>query len=304
MTPSTTSKTASNAPTEAAETRLLVEHGFQLARKLGISKVLVYAGLVIDRRLVEKHRDEETLIWVTTNPPEVPNSHEYFIEIPGEDTNRISQITIGLIMAVFRGAVDPSESILCLTGMAGSKRLDNLLIVNPKRDFPWFSEHNEGLVPQLVNLKELLQVLTIALRFASEGREGKPIGTIFVVGEVEELRKHISPLILNPLKGHNQKTRSIHDSAFLETMRELAALDGAFIITPKGVVEYAGVYLDAPVSKKMNLPKGLGSRHMAAAALTAKTSSVAVVISESSGKITVFCQGQVIMTLDGKTTVA
>lgn len=304
MTSSATTKTTSTAPTEAAETRLLVEHGFQLARKLGISKVLVYAGLVIDRRLVEKHRTEETLIWVTTDPPADPNPHEFFIEIPGEDTNRISQITIGLIMAVFRGAIDSSESILCLTGMAGSKRLDNLLIVNPKRDFPWFSEYNEELVPQLVNLKELLQVLTIALRFASEGREGKPIGTIFVVGEVEELRKHISPLILNPLKGHNQKTRSIHDSAFLETMRELAALDGAFIITPKGVVEYAGVYLDAPVSKKMNLPKGLGSRHMAAAAITAKTSSVAVVISESSSKITVFCQGQVIMSLDGKTTVS
>ncbi|MDF1813595.1 MAG: diadenylate cyclase [Verrucomicrobiales bacterium] len=289
-----------SAPTEYAETRLLVEHGFDLARGLGISRVLVHAGLVSDQRLVEKHRKEETLIWVTDKAREGKlGSHEFFVEIPGENTNRISQVTLGVIMAVFHGVVDPGESVVCLTGLSGSKRLDNLLIVNPKRDFPWFSKNEEDSVPKFVSVRELLQILTIALRFASEGREGKPIGTIFVLGEPEELKPYLRPLILNPLKGHNQKTRSIYDSSFHETMRELSAIDGAFIINPRGIVESAGMYLDAPASASVELPKGLGARHVAAATITAKTESVAIVISESSRKITVFCRGLEVMMLDG-----
>ena len=296
----TSKNSTTETPTEYAETRLLVEHGFELARSLGITKVLVHAELVSDQRLVEKHREEEILIWITaSNPPEKPGSHEFFVEVPGENTNPISQVTLGIIMGIFRGVVQPSESVICLTGLAGSKRLDNLLIVNPKRDFPWFSNHEEGSVPPSVGLRELLQLLSIALRLASEGREGKPIGTIFVLGDVDELEPHLRAMILNPLEGHLQKSRNIHDPRFLETLRELAALDGAFIVNPKGVVEFAGVYLDAPLASDLIVSKGLGSRHVAAAALTAKTDSVAVVISESSGTITVFCKGQEVMKLEG-----
>ncbi len=293
-------KSTSSPPTEAAETRLLVQHGFELARELGISKVLVYAELVIDQRLVEKHRIDEELIWVTSEKkPENQRKHEFFVEVPGKTANRIAQVNMGVIMAVFHGVVDVGESVLCLTGLAGSKRLDNLLVVNPKRDFPWFSRHAVESVTQFTSLRELVQVLTIALRFASEGREGKPIGTIFVLGEIGDLEPHLRPLILNPLKGHNRRSRNIHDSGFWETLRELASIDGAFVISPKGIVEYAGVYLDAPLTKKVDIAKGLGSRHLAAAAVTAVTDSLAVVISESSGKITVFCRGQEVMSLDG-----
>ena len=292
--------TASPPPTEAAETRLLVKHGFDLARELNITKVLVHAGLVSDQRLVEKHRDQENLIWVTSEPsPEKPAKHEFFVEVPGKNANRISQVNMGIIMAVFHGIVDVSESVVCLTGLAGSKRLDNLLIVNPERDFPWFSRHAADSLPESTNLQQFVQLLALALRFAAEGREGKPLGTIFALGEIEELRTHLRPLILNPLKGHNRKARTIHDPDFWETLRELASLDGAFVISPRGVVEFAGVYLDAPVTKKVEISKGLGARHLAAAALTARTDSVAVVISESSGKVTVFCRGQEVMALDG-----
>ncbi|MDF1751157.1 MAG: diadenylate cyclase [Verrucomicrobiales bacterium] len=296
---SSTSNTDS-PPTEYAETRLLVKHGFELARSLGITKVLVYAELVSDQRLVETHRETETLIWITAGEsPDTSKEHEFFVEVPGE-TNRISQVTLGVIMGVFRGVVETAESVICLTGLAGSKRLDNLLIINPKRDFPWFSNHEEeAMVPESVNLRELLQLLTISLRFASEGREGKPIGTTFVLGEVEQLKPHLRPLILNPLEGHLKKTRNVYDNKFLETLRELAALDGAFIVNPKGVVEFAAVYLDAPLPANLKIAKGLGARHVAAAAITSKADCVAVVISESSGNISVFYKGQAVMTLEG-----
>jgi DNA integrity scanning protein DisA with diadenylate cyclase activity len=92
--------------------------------------------------------------------------------------------------------------------------------------------------------------------------------------------------------------RDIHNPEFFETLRELAALDGAFIIDNRGVVDRAGVYLDAPATKKVRVRRGLGSRHVAAAAITAKTESVALVISESSGNITVFAKGSSLLELE------
>jgi DNA integrity scanning protein DisA with diadenylate cyclase activity len=78
----------------------------------------------------------------------------------------------------------------------------------------------------------------------------------------------------------------------------LAFLDGAFLIDNRGVVTAAGVYLDAPATKKVRVRRGLGSRHMAAAAVTAKTNALALVISESSGNITVFAKGAVLLELE------
>ncbi|MEO0447054.1 MAG: diadenylate cyclase, partial [Verrucomicrobiota bacterium] len=207
---------------------------------------------------------------------------------------------LALVMAVFRGILHEEESVVCLTGLAGSKRLDTLLMANPKRDFPWFGEHTEGANRALLGSREFLRLFDIALKFATEGREGKPLGTIFVLGEPDALAGMTKPLIINPCEGHPKRARSIHDESFVESMRELAALDGAFIIDRKGVVEQAGVYLSAAVTKRVQVEKGLGARHMGAAALTAKAEALAIVISESSGKVTVYSEGTTVMSLGGR----
>jgi DNA integrity scanning protein DisA with diadenylate cyclase activity len=166
-----------------------------------------------------------------------------------------------------------------------------LLIANPKRDFPWFAEHKIDLASKLFSSREFARLLEIAMRFAVEGREGKSIGSIFVLGDPEELRAYLRPLILNPCEGHPRKVRQIHDIEFFETLRELASLDGAFIVDRRGVVESAGVYLDAPVTKKISVGKGLGARHTAAAAMSAKCAAIAIVVSESSGTVSVYNDG-------------
>jgi diadenylate cyclase len=61
---------------------------------------------------------------------------------------------------------------------------------------------------------------------------------------------------------------------------EQAKLDGAFIISDQGVFEAACRYLEAPVAD-VELPLGLGGRHMAAASMSKATQCVGVVVSES-----------------------
>jgi DNA integrity scanning protein DisA with diadenylate cyclase activity len=144
---------------------------------------------------------------------------------------------------------------------------------------------------------ELARLIAIALRLSGEGREGRPIGTVFVLGGGDELSPYLRQLVLNPGEGHPRRSRSIHADDFFETIREFAALDGAFIVNETGVVEAAGVYLEVP-RKRIRLPQGLGARHSAAAGITAATTAVAVVVSESSGTVTTFRGGRPVLTLE------
>ncbi len=286
--------------TEIKETRLLVEYGFDLARKLGMKTVLVIGELITDRKTVDQHRKDESIIWVSRDAEkeqEDIKDGDRLVVIPYSPVERMDQISLALILSVMHGYVKEDESIVCLVGVSGSKRIDNLLIANPQRDFDWFKSGGGHKKSRLPISQEFIRLIDIALRFSEEGREGKPIGTVFLLGDIDELNSVARPLILNPCHGHPKKSRSIYDPEFVETMREFAALDGGFLIDRKGVVEAAGVYLDAPVTKKVKVQKGLGSRHVAAAAVTATTNSLAIVISESSGTVTVFSKGSKVLSL-------
>ncbi len=102
-----------------------------------------------------------------------------------------------------------------------------------------------------------------------------------MVGDSEVVLKHSRPMILDPLYGHPHESKRIDDPDVRETLKELAQLDGAFIVSDEGVVVSAARYLDA-VSDSLDVPLGLGSRHMAAASVSKQTGAVAVAVSESS----------------------
>lgn len=144
------------------------------------------------------------------------------------------------------------------------------------------------------DLRVVERVLQIAEEIREEGREGRKIGTLFVIGDPEELEKYTRQLILNPFKGYLPEERNILSEELKETIKEFAQLDGAFIITKDGIVVSAGTYIDVDVSDTRRY-QGWGTRHLAAAAITAKTDSVAVLVSQSGGKIKVFRHGKIIM---------
>jgi DNA integrity scanning protein DisA with diadenylate cyclase activity len=143
-----------------------------------------------------------------------------------------------------------------------------------------------------INLETLKHVLILAIEIAREGREGRRIGTMFVIADTEEVMKRSRSLILDPLFGHPDPVKRIDDPDLRETIKELAQLDGAFVVSDDGTVISACRYIDA-FSEGINLPLGLGSRHMAAASISKQTNAVAVVVSESS-VVRVFDDGELI----------
>jgi hypothetical protein len=283
-------------PEEHRETRELVKSAFSLARSLGIKRLVVQADEISDRRLIETLRDDERIIWVARERKQIPvsdPSKDIVLAMPDAALNRFSQLNLALFLAVLNRHLGPDERVLGLSGVTGSQRLDTLVIAKPARDYPWL-QHQKS---EMAVTRHLARLLEIALRFAREGREGSSIGAIFVLGDRSILSSHLRQLILNPLKGHAQAARSIHNPDFLETLRELAAMDGAFVVNRRGVVDSAGTYLNAPVGRG-RLSPGLGARHAAALAITTVTDATAVVISASSGTVSVYAGGETVLELE------
>jgi DNA integrity scanning protein DisA with diadenylate cyclase activity len=140
--------------------------------------------------------------------------------------------------------------------------------------------------------RTLEEVLQLAVEIAREGREGRKIGTLFVVGDVEATLTNSRPLLLDPLYGHPPELLHVDRPEFRETVKELAQLDGAFLLADDGTFVSAGRFIDVDVNAPENFLPGLGTRHAAAASISRTTGAIAVVVSQSS-VVRVFARGEV-----------
>jgi diadenylate cyclase len=148
-----------------------------------------------------------------------------------------------------------------------------------------------------VPLDTLKTVVDLALEIGREGREGKPVGTLFVVGDHRRVLAHSRPLGFDPVKGYTRKERRLSDPRVREGIKEIAQMDGAFIVSVDGTVVAACRLIEAP-AVDISLSKGLGSRHWAAAAISRRTNAVAVAVSESSGTVRIFQDGEVMLRIE------
>lgn len=134
-------------------------------------------------------------------------------------------------------------------------------------------------------------VLTLAMEIAVEGREGRSIGTAFIIGDGMAILQHSHQAILNPFEGQSPEVCNIMNRNNWESIKEFAQIDGVFVVNFDGQVLSAGRYLDVS-GGDLQLPGGLGGRHRAAAAITKLLPVVGVTISESGGMVRIFQKGR------------
>ena len=135
-------------------------------------------------------------------------------------------------------------------------------------------------------------LIELAVEIAREGREGRRIGTLFTLGDEKTVLAKSRSLILDPLTGHPESSRHVSNLNLRGTIKELAQLDGGFVVSGTGIFLSACRYLDA-VASEVEVPLGLGSRHIAAANMSAVTNAVGIVVSESS-VVRLFCHGKLV----------
>src|SRR5438876_12072851 len=138
----------------------------------------------------------------------------------------------------------------------------------------------------------LESLIGLAVEIAREGREGRRVGTLFTLGDDKAVLAKSRPLILDPLLGHPESSRHVTNLNLRGTIKELAQLDGGFVVSREGTVLSACRYLDA-VATQVDVPLGLGSRHIAAANMSAVIRAVGLVVSERS-VVLLFCHGPLV----------
>ncbi|MDU9376876.1 hypothetical protein McpSp1_15110 [Methanocorpusculaceae archaeon Sp1] len=143
---------------------------------------------------------------------------------------------------------------------------------------------------EIADIDALHAVLSLALEISREGREGRAIGTAFIMGDIEELKRWSHQGVLNPYEGHPESVRDVRVKENWESVKEFAQLDGVFILDKNGVIAASGRYLDAD-GRDVKLQSGLGGRHLATAAITKVAPAVGVTVSESGGIVRVFVGG-------------
>ena len=196
------------------------------------------------------------------------------------DLNSLRREMLRMMIGGTFGAV---RSLIVLSGARGSDRLSTVYHV--RRD----ETRGERLLPD-IDASVSSRVLELADELGREGREGKPIGALFVIGQRAELTAFTHQLIVNPFLGYADEARNILDPSLEETIKEFSKIDGAFIIDVDGTVVSAGTYL-AVSPGELAHQYGEGARHASARAITAVTNAVSIAVSESTGRVSVYIGG-------------
>lgn len=283
-------------------TQAVVEHASQVALEVRASAVFVYLDALADPKIDLPEEVTDKVFFVSRTISEYTEKEQSgyrCLRVPDVPLTRMGQIKIAVFLAMSRNLVRPGDVIVFMTGVAESGTLDTIMVTEVGREFEMYTaaEHGDEL-PGDVRPEVLERALDLAAELGNEGREGKPVGAMFVVGDSENVLKLSRQLIINPFRGYSENERNILDPKLEETIKELSTIDGAFIVRGDGVIETCGAYLRTGPQEDIELPRGLGSRHHAAAAITAVTDAVAVTVSESTGTVTIFRQGKSITEIE------
>lgn len=274
--------------------RLMMQEAQRVAKGAACDALIVFGDTFVGG--VDRGAFESKLktILVTRNPIEPGDDEREFaetIQVRSFSNQRMAQLRSAILVALTRGLLKFTDRICCLDGMTGSNQFDTLVVVDIEREFQTLlTGQTADLLPDDVKPEVLERVLAVATELAVEGREGRPVGCLFVVGDSEKVAALSKPLVLNPFFGYKEEERNILNPFMDETVKEFSSIDGAFTIRGDGVVESAGTLIQATDSNHA-LPSGLGSRHAAAAAVSVATNCIAIVVSSSTSQVTLFRRG-------------
>lgn len=218
-----------------------------------------------------------------------------YLNMPYRQAGKTSPVNLALLIGLSKNIIHKGQKVVSVFHSSGED-FDSLEVTDLDRDFGVFFSMPFRDSSTDTQMEVFMRVLQIATELATEGREGKPVGTVFVLGAAEQVAQYTQQMVVNPFRGYDEGERNILDPSLTETLKEFSRIDGAIIIKGNGVIVSAGTYLrvDRPVEP---LPAGLGARHTAAAGITAVSQAISLAISESTRQVSIFYGGSRVMVL-------
>ncbi|MGL5097455.1 MAG: diadenylate cyclase, partial [Planctomycetia bacterium] len=230
-------------------TLAMIRHGAAIAKELGANALVFDADRIdssldglaellqeIDFRTLLVTRERE--LTRVGNPDLVSVLH-----IPNVPLTRLALIKVAVLVGVAEKKIERGDLAVCLSGEGQSERLDMIVAIKVGDEPEFFVSDDSHPLPHDVQPGVFERVLSIASELAIEGREHRPVGALFIVGDSDRVLENSRQLILNPFQGYPEVDRNLLSDGLDETIKEFAAIDGAFVIRGDGVVLAAGRYL-------------------------------------------------------------
>ena len=279
---------------------VIVEAACVIANEVGANALFVYADAIQDYPIPSGMLESTAIILITHSESRTEPSAEVSatLRLPPIPLTRMGQIKLAVVMALSEGHVTEGDKIVCLTGSAVFGSLDCIVVLDIGKERELLISTNVSDIAGHIPSEVFEALLNLAVELASQGREGKPVGATFVLGDHDKVMQFSRQTIFNPFQGYPAEERNVLNPQLRETLKEFSALDGAFVIREDGEVTSAGRHLNAALESTVDLPQGLGSRHVAAAGITSVTEAVAIVISESTGDVRIFKDGAIFMEIE------
>jgi len=255
---------------------------------------------VIGAREVERLRPlKKKLLYAVSAPVVAETLRQDGLDVlllPTFTASRMDRLKAALVGALASGSLKTGQTVLCAMSREDGGPIDTVMQLTPAEGEEELSSLvgfalQAGLAPQLLEV-----LIHLALRIGREGYEGRPLGSLIVVGDSTSVMERSHPLTLNPFQGYAEVERNLHDPQVRDTVLAFAMLDGAFVVRDDGVVLAAGRHLRTGTTRP-DVPLGLGSRHAAAASISVETRALAITISQSSGTVRVYRAGKVALEL-------
>ena len=215
--------------------------------------------------------------------------------IPAYDYSRVDRVKVALVSALSQNAFKEGDLVLCMTGRVGQAP-DTLMQMRIGGSLDDRVAIEGVKLGDNFNSQVVDALIQLALQIGQEGFEGHPIGTIICIGDHNAVLEKSRQMTINPFQGLSEAERNVLDPKIREAIKNFSVLDGAFVIREDGVVLAAGRYLSA-ADENAKIPLGLGARHAASAGITSTTQAIALVVSQTSGAVRLFKEGNIVLEL-------
>ena len=272
----------------------------QIADQCKAQAVVLLADLPYDFAMIRNELHPVRLV-VATDKVElfrpVLDDDVDLVPLVQEPESRRLQLSQALLEAIADELLQSGDTVVALYPGFEMRDIDTCSVISLGDHLARLTSRDLQRLETQVPLETLRTVVDLAIEIGREGREGKPVGTLFVVGNHRTVLKLSHEQVHDPFRGYSARERQIRDPRVRESIKEIAQLDGAFIISADGTVLSAGRHLDAPAGG-VTLSKGLGSRHCAAAAMSKATKAITIAVSESTGTVRIFQDGKVVLRIE------
>lgn len=277
----------------------LLRMGLQLGTRKGIHHVLFIGDRALPEEMISDRGGlRKKIVQAVTSEAlrtVIEEGGVRTVLVPAYDLSRSEKFKISLVAGVAAGLFRDGGVVLGIVGRRPTGPQDTVLVTTIGEGS--MDSSFAALGDAKVNSAVLECILELAVAIAVDGWEGHAIGTIFVVSDTASVLEKSRPLTLNPFQGYSEAEKNILNPEVRESIKNFAVLDGAFVIREDGVVLAAGRYLNFD-EQEVDVPLGLGSRHLAAAGISRDTNALALAVSQTSGKVRLFRAGRIVLEID------